>query len=174
LLNACEPDFRIIVRAALETGARHQELARLRVADFNPDSGTLHIRKSKASKDRHVILSEDGAALFAGSAAGRRGSDLLLGREWRPGLQARRMAVACERARIDPPITFHGLRHTWASQAVMGGMPLAVVAASLGHADTRMVERTYAHLSAGYVVEQVRKYAPRFGPVGKNNVTPMK
>src|SRR5262245_6322586 len=54
LLNACDPEFRILVRAALETGARYQELARLRVADFNAASGTVHIRKSKPNKDRHI------------------------------------------------------------------------------------------------------------------------
>lgn len=37
-------------------------------------------------------------------------------------------------------ITFHGLRHTWASLAVMNGVPLLVVAKDLGHRDTRMVE----------------------------------
>jgi integrase len=64
LMNACDPEFRILVRAALETGARYQELARLRVVDFNPDSGTLHVRKSKAHKDRHIVLTDDGRELF--------------------------------------------------------------------------------------------------------------
>ena len=36
LLNACDPLFRNLVRAALETGARYGELVRLTVADFNP------------------------------------------------------------------------------------------------------------------------------------------
>lgn len=40
LLNACPPDFRKLVRAALETGARYAELTRLAVSDFNDDSGS--------------------------------------------------------------------------------------------------------------------------------------
>jgi integrase len=76
--------------------------------------------------------------------------------------------LACERAKIDPPIGSHQLRHTWASHAVMGGMPLPVVARNLGHADTRMVEKHYGHLAPSYVVDQVRKHAPRFGKVGSN------
>jgi integrase len=36
--------------------------------------------------------------------------------------------------------SFHILRHTWASLAVMNGTPLLVVAKNLGHADTRVVE----------------------------------
>ena len=45
LINAADPDFRPLVRAALETGARYSELTRLEVADFNPDSGTIQIRQ---------------------------------------------------------------------------------------------------------------------------------
>ena len=70
------PEFGILVRAALETGARYEELARLRVVDFNPDSGTLHVRKSKAHKDRHIVLTDDGREFFASLVAGRKGSEL--------------------------------------------------------------------------------------------------
>ena len=84
------------------------------------------------------------------------------------------MALACRRARITPPISFHGLRHTWASLAVMGGMPLIVVARNLGHVDTRMVESTYGHLSPGYINEQIRKHAPRFGGEGEAKVVPLR
>jgi integrase len=73
------------------------------------------------------------------------------------------MADACERAKIKPPISFHGLRHTYASHAVMNGAPLLVVAKNLGHSDTRMVERHYGHLAPSYVADAIRKAAPRFG-----------
>jgi Phage integrase family len=50
LLNACDPDFRAMAQAALVTGARYGELAALRVADFNPDSGTVHVRTSNSGR----------------------------------------------------------------------------------------------------------------------------
>ena len=40
---AADVEFRPLVIAALQTGCRYQELARLKVADFNPDVGTLAI-----------------------------------------------------------------------------------------------------------------------------------
>ncbi len=43
---------------------------------------------------------------------------------------------------------------------------MAVIAAQLGHSDTRMTERHYAHLSAGYVAKTVRAALPVFGIVG--------
>jgi len=73
------------------------------------------------------------------------------------------MDLANERAAIDPPINFHGLRHTWASHAVMGGVPLLVVAKNLGHNDTRMVEKHYGHLAEDYIAREARKFAPSFG-----------
>jgi integrase len=168
LINAAQGDFRILVQAALQTGARYQELARLRVADFNSDSGTLHIRKTKTNEDRHIILTDEGREFFSQLAAGHPGSALLLGKEWKPSHQAPLMRQACEHGSIDPPLNFHALRHTWASLSVMAGMPLMVVAKNLGHSDTRMVERHYGHLAPSYVVDAVRKHAPRFGKTPSN------
>ena len=75
------------------------------------------------------------------------------------------MRLACERARIIPPVGFHALRHTWASHAVINGVPLLVVAKNLGHADTRMVEKHYGHLAPSYIADAIRAGAPRFGMV---------
>lgn len=75
------------------------------------------------------------------------------------------MRRACAVARIDPPIGIHQLRHTYCSLSVMAGMPLMVLAKNLGHVDTRMVERHYGHLAPSFVVDAVRKHAPRFGKV---------
>jgi integrase len=169
LVNASEGDFRVLVQAALQTGARYQELARLRVSDFHADAGTVHIRKSKTHKDRHVYLTEEGQAFFAGLAVGRPGSSPLLGREWRPDDQDKPMKAACAQARIEGA-SLHTLRHTWASLSVMSGVPLMVVAKNLGHADTRMVEQHYGHLAPSYVAEAIRAGAPRFGTVPDSKV----
>lgn len=56
LINACEPDFRQMVRAALLTGCRYGELCRLAVGDYNADAGTVYIRISKSGKPRDVFL----------------------------------------------------------------------------------------------------------------------
>ena len=66
------------------------------------------------------------------------------------------MASANERAKLKPPITFHGLRHTWASLAVMNGVPPMVVAKNLGHRDTRMVEKHYGHFAPSYIADAIR------------------
>jgi integrase len=51
--------------------------------------------------------------------------------------------------------------------------PLPVVAQNLGHADTRMTERHYAHLAPSYLAEQIRRFAPTLGTVEATNVVGM-
>ena len=55
----------------------------------------------------------------------------------------------------------------------MAGAPLIVVARNLGHADTRMVEKHYGHLSASYVADEIRRAAPRFGIAATDRVVPI-
>ena len=178
LINASAPDFRNLVRGALETGARYGELCALLVSDFNRDGGTVAIRQSKSGKPRHVVLTDDGAAFFLSITAGRRGDEFLFlkadNEGWIRSHQAEPMRQANERAKITPPINFHGLRHTWASHAVMNGVPLIVVAKNLGHSDTRMVEKHYGHLAPSYVADAIRAGAPRFGLVVADNVRAIK
>jgi integrase len=174
LVNACDSDFRSLVRGALETGARFSELARLEVRDFNPDVGTVTIRKSKAGKMRHVVVTAEGAAFFKASCAGRSASEPMFrradGEPWGGGQQCRRMTLACERARITPAVGIHVMRHTYCSHAIMNGAPLLVVAKNLGHTDTRMVEKHYGHLAETYVSAAIRAAAPRFDVADQTNV----
>jgi integrase len=177
LINACDPEFRLVVTAALQTGCRYGELCRLKVGDFNPDSGTLAIWQSKSGKPRHVVLTREGADFFAQLTAGRDPGDLMLrradGGAWGRSNQQHRMIDACKRAKITPPIGIHGLRHTWASLAIMAGMPLQVAARNLGHVDTSMVEKHYGHLSKSFIHDAIREHAPTFG-IAKSNVSVMR
>lgn len=77
------------------------------------------------------------------------------GGEWRGGLDwdkrmdyesfyRRRFRAAAE-AIGRPTLRFHDLRHTAASLWAASGMPLEMVAAALGHADTGVTYKTYLH-----------------------------
>ena len=176
LINASDAEFRPLVQAALQTGCRYGELCVLKTQDFNPENGTIHIRTSKSGKGRHVVLTVEGVRVFTRMTTGLGRDDLILRRDngspWGPGHQFRRIADTCARAKIDPPINFHLLRHTWASHAVMNGVPLLVVAKNLGHTDTKMVEKHYGHLAPSYVADAIRKGAPTFGIEPEADVVP--
>jgi integrase len=174
LTNACPPDFRALVTAALLTGCRYGELTAMTVDDFNVDGGTLRVRISKSGKPRHVVLTQEGCDFIAALTAGKvGGAGLFLrsnGRPWGKSEQQRPLAFACATAKIDPPANFHALRHSYASRLAMKGVPLAVIAAQLGHSDSRMVEKHYGHLSGGYVADTVRAAFGSLGIVEPSNV----
>lgn len=169
LVNACEDaDFRRLVEAALLTGARSATLGRLRVGDFDQDAGTVWIARDKgrgADTHRHIQLTEEGAEWFTSQTVGRAADDLLLpcrGGEWKPGVALDLLREACAAADI-APLTFHELRHTYASMLVNAGVPLVYVAAQLGHKDTRMVEKFYGHLCPDAKREAIRTLVPTLG-----------
>lgn len=177
LINACEEDFRRLVQGALFTGGRYGQVAALKVSDFNAAVGTIDFRSRKGrgkEKSYSCVLNDEGIKFFRQACAGRAGSALIFtktnGEPWDKSHQARPMAEACARASIKPEIGFHGLRHTWASLAVMNGTPLMVVAKNLGHSDTRMVEKHYGHLAPSYVADAIRAGAPKFGFKSDNKI----
>ena len=180
LMNACDEDFRKLVQGALLSGGRYGQVAALRVSDFNPSVGTIDFRSRKGKgkeKAYSCVLTDEGIRFFRQACAGRAGDDLIFtkdnGEPWEKSHQARPMAEACKRASIKPEIGFHGLRHTWASHAVMNGTPLMVVARNLGHADGRMVEKHFSHLAPSFIADAIRAGAPRFG-FTPGNVRPMR
>ncbi|MDP2875576.1 MAG: site-specific integrase [Holophaga sp.] len=177
LVNVCPPDFRRLVMAALHTGARYGELGGLRVRDFNPGAGTLWIEPRKTEKGRHVVLTDEGQAFFAGLTAGAEAEALMLTREgikrrgrkgmagaegWAGNDQKWLMEDARKAAGLGA-LSFHELRHTYASGLVNKGVPLAFVAELLGHTDIRMVSKHYGHLAPNALADAVRTLAPKLG-----------
>lgn len=177
LLNAIDQqDFRLLVHAAIVSGCRYAELGRLRVADVHLGQGTLQIHQSKTGQARNVYLGDSGVALFEAIVAGSARDNLVLtndGRPWGKSSQGARMRKACATASIDPPITFHGLRHTYASHYLMNGGGLPDLAEQLGHATTAMVDRHYGHLADAWRADRARKFAPKVQLTPVRNVRRM-
>jgi integrase len=189
LVNACPPDFRELVTGALLTGCRYGELATMKAADFDPQARTVTIGSSKSGKPRHVALTDEGQAFFEQVVAGKAGTELLFRRDgtvkqatrnapaemarvpWSKSDQFRFMREVCAVAKITPAVSFHELRHTYGSRLAMHGAPMGVIAAQLGHADTRMTERHYAHLAPSYVADTVRQSFGSLGIVPEPMVT---
>jgi integrase len=86
-------------------------------------------------------------------------------------LIGRPLAEACARARISPSVSLHILRHSHGSTLAMRGVPMGVIAAQLGHSDTRMTEKHYAHLAPSYVADTIRANFPNLGLTNDAAVT---
>lgn len=131
-----------IIRLLLLTGCRKGELVGLRWSEVCED--TLRLRDGKTGprlvylndRARRILLRQPrngGPFVFPSlsDSSRHRSSELSLWRKVR------------REARIED-VRLHDLRHTFASHAVMHGVPLPVVSRLLGHSRSRMTLR-YAH-----------------------------
>ena len=166
LVAACGADYTLLVEGALHTGSRLGPLVRLEARDLNEKAGTLFIEKDKNEGARHIVLAPEGLRFFRKLVKSKRPSDLLFrradGAVWTKEMSQDLIREACLEAGIEP-LTFHELRHTYASGLVNAGVPLAFVAKQLGHKDTRMVEQHYGHLAPTAVAESIRTLTPTLG-----------
>ena len=146
-----------IIRLLLQTGCRAGEILKLRWREVDGD--TLQLEDSKTGP-RQVLLSPEARAIIERQP--RSGSPWVFPSPMNPA-----------RARFDislwkkvrklagiEDVRLHDLRHTFASQAAMQGIPLPVVARLLGHAQVQMTLR-YAHVSD----RDVEAVAERIGRV---------
>ena len=132
-----------IIRLLLLTGCRAGEMVKLRWREVNGD--TLQLEDSKTGP-RQVLLSPEARAIIERQP--RPGSPWVFPSPMNPA-RARTDLSLWKRVRklagIED-VRLHDLRHTFASQAAMQGIPLPVVARLLGHAQVQMTLR-YAHVS---------------------------
>jgi len=148
-----QPDDAPFFATALLTGCRYGELAALTWADVLFDLGQIHIPRAvtKTSTGRVAEIGPElrpwldewrkrpwhkDRSLVFGTPEGKPRHQKVV---WK-ALQKALVGAGVRRVRL------HDLRHTFASLAVMAGVPLLTVARALGHASIDMVQR-YAHLS---------------------------
>jgi len=167
LLASCHADLRPLVLAALYTGCRANELTGLRVGDFDRKAHSIFIAKPKGRRTRHVFLPDEGYEFFLSLVQGKAASERVFrksnGRSWGSEYKTYFQA-ARNKAGLPSELSFHGLRHTYASQLVQSGASLIVVADQLGHASTQTVSATYGHLIGGHQHREVNKH---FDPITK-------
>jgi integrase len=136
IVNASAPGFRDLVSGAPLTGCRYGEFIRMISSDFNSEAETVTVRISKAGKPRHVTLTGEGTQLFRSLTAGRKPRELIFRRPddmpWKASHQQRPLIEASKRAKIEPAVTFHVLRHTYASILAMKGAPMGGDRRSVG------------------------------------------
>ncbi len=100
-------------------------------------------------------------ALFKRLVTGMTGDALIFtradGRGWGKNYHVRPLLKACEVAKIKPALAFHELRHSYASHLAQAGVDLLTISKLLGHADTRITSKHYAHLADKTLAAAVTK-----------------
>ena len=144
LLRAANPTLRVYIRAALQTGARRSELARLRWADADLKRRTITFPQTKNGDRRVVPMTETLAGVIESLP---RNIDLQarVFPRCEPHVITRSFGRLVKRLGLSD-LTFHDLRHDAASTLTMAGVPQRTIMEILGHRDPRMTLR-YQHLS---------------------------
>jgi len=143
LENECEDPLLGIVEVALGTGMRMGEIFQLTWPNVDIINSYVQILGKAKDDYRQVPISRS-----AKRAIKRQPTDSLYVFPGKEGLRTScrsSFGRACERAGLHD-VTFHTLRHTFASHAVMNGMDLRTLQMLLGHAKIDMVLR-YSHLA---------------------------
>ena len=160
MLKTCSSEWSAMVTVAVKTGLRQGELRALHWEDVDLVAGRLVVRRSlwrgredspKGGRSREVALCETALnALKAHRLRTRMKSRYVFctdeGKPFPEADVLHVVADACNRAGLSKRLTWHELRHTFASHLVMRGVPLKAVQELLGHASIEMTMR-YAHLS---------------------------
>jgi len=176
--SVAEGDWGRMVLVACKTGMRLGELVALRWRNVHFRTGVIHVCESitrgqlglpKSGKSRDIPMSQ--SVLVAMQAHKHRRSQYVFSTMAGQTLNGDRcqkpLTAGCERADLRR-ITWHVLRHTFASHLAMRGVPLKVIQELLGHASIEMTMR-YAHLTPSakkYAVEQLDEPPPPFSTPG--------
>jgi len=124
----------------LHTGLRKSEMFALKWNDLDLVSGKVLIRNSKTGRPRSVPMSIEVENLFQkGYIIG--GNGHLFPKTEING----RLKKICEYAEI-VPLTWHGLRHTFATLALESGQSPKLVSIILGHASVATTLNIYWHI----------------------------
>lgn len=161
---------RALLETGYATGMRVGEVTRLLITDL--DSGRMAIRvdQGKGRKDRYVMLSQ---SLLETLRAYWRESKprvfLFPGLGGKKPLCVSAAQKAFDRARlqagIKKPVSFHTLRHSFATHLIENGTSLRTIQALLGHRSLQTTER-YTHLAQNYLhqttspLDRLRKETP--------------
>ena len=173
LAQEAEPEpLALAVELALTTGMRRGEVCGLRWSDLGDgtitvnraislDSGTPYIKEPKTQGSRRTIpLTKRLYAVLRAVEKDRRyvaselgvpfGDPYILGtpdpksRPYHPTRLTREFKSFCKMNGFD--LTFHDLRHTFATMMIAGGTDVRTVASYLGHSNVAMTLNTYAEV----------------------------
>jgi integrase len=168
-LEVCRSDFADLVKAALYTGCRYGELCKLPVSAFDDQTGCLRVWQTKSKSWKIIYLNLEESAFFKKKTVGKTlDAKMFLradGTPWLKDHQKTLMRNARISAGIEQHITFHNLRHTFASLLMMNGTQPELVQQQMGHSSLRMTQR-YMHFSESYAAKSVRANKPLYRPVG--------
>jgi integrase len=156
---------------ALYCGLRFGEIANLTWADVNLDTGIIQVRDAKAG-DRHAFITKPIKKMFQKLHESKPANQSSLIFPDKKGIKQKHISrtfyETIKKLGFNKGITdnrlkvsFHTLRHTFASWLAIQGTSLYEIKELMGHKSIEMTER-YAHLMPNVKIKAVNKLADDF------------
>jgi len=129
---------RAMLMTAYAGGLRISELIRLRTKDIDSGRMLIRIENSKGGKDRYTILSQRLLVELRSYWKKYRPKDFLFPNPTKDGPLSRTtpsliFRAVKEKANIAKKVTFHSLRHTFATNLLESGVDIRTIQILLGH-----------------------------------------
>lgn len=162
---------RVAMEIAYAAGLRLNEVLHLKLTDIDSQKMLIRVEQGKGKVDRNVMLA---ASLLESLRAYWKESKprgwLFPGHPPKRPLNAtviqRAFIVAKQAARISKPVSFHSLRHSFATQLLESGVNVRTIQALLGHRSLGTTQR-YIHVAGDYLrqtrspLDALRQVSPR-------------
>lgn len=152
LLDHCPPSVALIVKVAVATGLRKNNVLKLDWSEVDLSSGLISLRV-KGNK-RHTVKLPPALKAALSSIPGKRIGSVFDTRNFRKLFEQ-----AVEKAKLED-FRFHDLRHTCATWMRMGGADLADICEALGHSSVAVTMR-YAHIEPEHHVTAFDRISER-------------
>jgi integrase len=146
-----------LVRFLVMTGCRLNEARQLMWSDIQGDIWIKRAATTKARRTHSVPLLPHALALI--SRQRRRGAYVFSRADGKPIGSVQKVWETARRRAGFPDLRIHDLRHTVASLAIQGGVPLSIVGKMLGHSAPAVTHR-YAHLEIEHLRDGFAKILP--------------
>ena len=152
LMAGASVDFRLVLRVLYGTGCRPSEVCRMTAENFNAGAKCVILAEHKSDhtgKNRVIFLPPELVDMLAIQVTRYGTGNLFRSYKGDPWTQ-RSVTEAMGRLqrKIGVKAIAYGYRHTYATDALAGGVPDATVAALLGHTSTAMLHKHYSHLGS--------------------------
>lgn len=162
------------LRLSVLTGLRLGEQFGLKWADVDLERGLVTLPHTKAGHVQYVHLNEEAKVILRGFDSWQRSTWVFPSENLATKLDQRnfytRVFVPAVQALKLEGVTWHTLRHTFASRLAMSGQAESTIAALLRHSTTGLVRR-YAHLSPTHLKAAVETVASFGKPVAVRSET---
>jgi integrase len=169
--------FRLYLFAMGQTGARSMEVRTVTAADVRDGEWVMRSKDfAVTGKPRHIYLTAEMCTLTAGLCEKYPEGPLFRntrGLPWTHNAIRIRFRNLRKKLGLPKGIVATAMRHTWVTDALEAGIPIATVSELAGHRSTKMVEQVYSKLSErkSHLRAAAAKAVKRGGETNASSVT---